>query len=665
MFISFFTFTSFAQTNAGANEFICFGNTPLTLTGFSPAGGTWSGTNVSPSGVFTPATTGAFILTYTQGGNADSKTVTVGAPISDFTLNPSSGCGVPHVVFFTDQSTLPDMWLWNFGDGNTSTSQNPSHSYSAGGSFTVSLTVQDTNNGCSSVSTNQVDVTAINADFSITNGFGCAPITSTFTDLSTTAGPGTIVSWLWDFGDGTTSTQANPTHTYTDPGIYTPELSVTTSNGCTQMISDPSGVQAIGPDVNFGGDILSASCSPHTVNFTDSTVFGAPIVAWNWSFGDGNTSGLQNPSNDYLNEGSFTVSLTISDIDGCSRTLTFADYVVIEDLVPPTINCPSDLTLSTDPGVCSVSNPAIGTATVADNCMIASTLNDVPPTLFPGITIITWTTTDNSGLIATCPQSITVLDESSSASITESVCDSYTAPSGINLTASGMFTDVIPNAAGCDSTISINLTVNFSYQTSLTDLGCGSYTSPSGMSYSTSGIYTELLTTIQGCDSTVTLTITIENIDASISQNETTLTANWTGAETYQWIDCSDNSIIAGETNSTFVTFTNGDYAVIVSSPNCSDTSACATVNSVFLDELDSKPIFLYPNPSVNGETTVFFDGKINAMQVIDLLGRVVDTPVDLPSGIIETRELKSGKYLVRVKTESGTFTTELLISEN
>ena len=171
---------SISQTSAGGNENVCFGNTPLTLTGFSPAGGVWSGTDVTPGGIFTPTSNGSFILTYTQGGSSDTKTITVLQPVSDFVLNPSLGCAVPHAVFFTDQSTLPDTWLWSFGDGGTSTLQNPVHNYLSGGDFTVTLTVSDTNNGCTSVSSEIVAVEVANSDFVSTTNFGCAPLTTTF-----------------------------------------------------------------------------------------------------------------------------------------------------------------------------------------------------------------------------------------------------------------------------------------------------------------------------------------------------------------------------------------------------------------------------------------------------------------------------------------------------
>ena len=317
-----FSFFSFSQTNAGSDETICHLESPYTLFGLSPAGGTWSGTDVSPSGVFTPTATGAYVLTYTQGGNSDTKTVTVNQPVSSFVLNPSIGCAIPHTVFFTDQSTLPDTWFWDFGDANTSTLQNPVHNYTTSGSFVVTLTVTDTINGCSSVSTDTVEVDIASANFNISPAFGCGPLTVNFSDASTVSGS-TVDSWSWDFGDGATSTQASPTHVYDTPGIYTPIMTITTPSGCTSTHSVPAGVQVIGPDVNFGGDALTSDCFPLSVNFTDSTIFGAPITSWTWDFGDGNGSNVQNPSYEYTVGGSFDVSLAITDIDGCSRTVVF------------------------------------------------------------------------------------------------------------------------------------------------------------------------------------------------------------------------------------------------------------------------------------------------------------------------------------------------------
>ena len=164
--------------------------------------------------------------------------------------------------------------------------------------------------------------------------FGCAPLVANFSDESSVPGPATIVSWDWDFGNGDSSTDSNPTYTYQTPGVYNISLTVTTSNGCADTETKPAFAQAIGPDVNFGANSLTVGDAPLTVNFTDSTIFGAPIVAWDWDFGDGGTSNLQNPTYTYTTEDVYDVSLTVTDIDGCSRTFTRNDFVKL-----PAIQC--------------------------------------------------------------------------------------------------------------------------------------------------------------------------------------------------------------------------------------------------------------------------------------------------------------------------------------
>jgi PKD repeat protein len=133
-------------------------------------------------------------------------------------------------VSFTDLSTgAPTSWSWDFGDGNTSTAQNPSHTYDTPGTYTVSLTAT---NSFGSDTVDKVDYITVNtppppptADFSGTPTLGDAPLSVSFTDLST----GAPTSWSWDFGDGNTSTAQNPSHTYANSGAYT--VSLTVSNG--------------------------------------------------------------------------------------------------------------------------------------------------------------------------------------------------------------------------------------------------------------------------------------------------------------------------------------------------------------------------------------------------------------------------------------------------
>ncbi len=151
-------------------------------------------------------------------------------PVAAFTGSPTSG-DMPLTVNFTDQSTgSPTSWSWTFGDGGTSSAQNPSHTYTAAGTYTVSLTA--TNAVGSDIETKVGYITVTNpppptAAFTGSPTSGTYPLNVSFTDQST----GAPTSWDWTFGDGGTSTAQHPSHTYTAAGIYTVSLTVTNAYG--------------------------------------------------------------------------------------------------------------------------------------------------------------------------------------------------------------------------------------------------------------------------------------------------------------------------------------------------------------------------------------------------------------------------------------------------
>lgn len=254
-------------------------------------------------------------------------------PIASFTAAPTSGFA-PLIVQFTDTSqpgTKPiTEWLWDFGDGETSAFQNPSHTYTSAGSFTVSLTVTTAAGSNLKVSTGLISTqqpAAPSARFSASPRSGIRPLAVQFTDLSA---PGTypIQTWLWDFGDGASSTLVNPTHTYDLPGIFTVSLTVTTDAGSSTE-TKPAYIEVeggAGPIASFDATPVSGM-NPLTVNFTDASSPGdAPITAWHWDFGDGATSATQHPVHDYQQPGVFTVRLTVTTSFG-------SDTVVRPDLV--------------------------------------------------------------------------------------------------------------------------------------------------------------------------------------------------------------------------------------------------------------------------------------------------------------------------------------------
>ena len=185
-------------------------------------------------------------------------------PVANFSGTPTSG-NAPLNVSFTDSSTnSPTSWSWTFGDGGSSTAQNPSHTYSAAGTYSVSLTA--TNSGGSSSPYTQSNYITVNlpapvANFSGTPTSGAASLNVTFTDSSTNS----PTSWSWTFGDGGSSTAQNPSHTYTTAGNYTVSLTATNSTGssspCTKTAYITVTAVLYPTSVLFQGTLASGSDS--------------------------------------------------------------------------------------------------------------------------------------------------------------------------------------------------------------------------------------------------------------------------------------------------------------------------------------------------------------------------------------------------------------------
>ncbi|MCE9538994.1 MAG: FG-GAP repeat protein [Bacteroidetes bacterium] len=178
---------------------------------------------------------------------------------------------------------------------------------------------------------------------------------------------------------------------------------------------------------------------------------------------------------------------------------------------------------------------------------------------------------------------INLVTNNSSSMLYQTVCNSYVSPSGnYTWTSSNIYYDTIPNAVGCDSVIVIDLTVNsvstgpVIYQTA-----CNSFTSPSGnYTWTSSNTYHDTIPNSHGCDSLLSIDLTIFNIDIIVIQNGSTLTATTSG-DSYQWLNCDNgNSIITGEVSQYYTAETNGNYAVILTENGCTDTSNCYTRNS-------------------------------------------------------------------------------------
>ncbi|MCK9278167.1 MAG: PKD domain-containing protein, partial [Methanoculleus sp.] len=255
-----------------------------------------------------------YIFTYTGGAPPEAK----------FSVDPATGT-TPLTVRFTDQSTgSPEEWEWEFGDGDWSTEQNPVHTYESPGEYTVSLEVRSQFGSDTATETDLIRADLPeppSADFSATPASGGAPLAVQFTDESTNS-PDT---WLWNFGDGATSDDQNPEHTYAAVGTYSVSLTAGNAAGSTE-ITKPGYITVIEPPAaSFMADTRNGT-APLTVRFTDAST--GDVTAWSWRFGDGGISSEQNPEHRYLAAGTYTVSLEVKNSAG-SDTETKSDYIMV------------------------------------------------------------------------------------------------------------------------------------------------------------------------------------------------------------------------------------------------------------------------------------------------------------------------------------------------
>ncbi|WNY23344.1 hypothetical protein MmiHf6_06510 [Methanimicrococcus hongohii] len=276
----------------------------------------------------TYSSTGTYNVTLTASNsygtfNYTLRNVTITNTLkADFTASNNQGSS-PLKVNFTDEtvgSGSTSTYLWNFGDGTTSTDKNPSHTYNRTGTYTVALTVTNPCGATDSVvKTSYVSVGNVPvADFSGTPTSGVGPLSVQFTDKS----QGSSLTYSWDFGDGTTSTSKDPKHTYSAEGTYTVKLTVKNTYGENTATKDKYITVGNAPRANFQADVLSG-VAPHPVQFTDLST-GNP-TSWYWDFGDGSTSTAENPKHTYQKSGYYNVTLTVKNAYGESTLLRLGD----------------------------------------------------------------------------------------------------------------------------------------------------------------------------------------------------------------------------------------------------------------------------------------------------------------------------------------------------
>src|SRR6266576_3923129 len=276
--------------------------------------GTAAATTQNPSHTYTAGGTFTVTLTVTDNQSATgsvSHPVTAPPPPNQPPVAAFTSSCTLLVCTFTSTSSDPDgtiaSYAWTFGDGGTSTAQNPSHSYAAGGIYTVTLRVTDNQGAQSTTTSKSVTVTAPNQPPTANFTSSCSGLSCNFT--STSSDPdGSISAYSWTFGDGATSTAANPSHTYGSGGTYTVTLRVTDNRGAQSGATSKS-VTVTTPNsalvVNAGPDAhaLTGLLYSTSFSFSDAT----PNGPWSYriAWGDGSVS-----TGTRTGTGSFTVGHT-------------------------------------------------------------------------------------------------------------------------------------------------------------------------------------------------------------------------------------------------------------------------------------------------------------------------------------------------------------------
>ncbi|OBR40602.1 hypothetical protein A9200_15190, partial [Maribacter hydrothermalis] len=248
-------------------------------------------------------------------------------PTAEFSASTLNGNGPLLVNFNADASTDDvgiSQYVWKFGDGTTSSLKNPSHTYTDPGTYLAKLSVYDTG-GLRDEKTieitvldsgNQSPVAIVTANPTS----GTVPLNVAFTGSNSTDDG--VLTYSWDFADGSTSNLADPTHTFTTSGVYNVTLTVTDTNNVTDTESITITVNDVPNQLPVA--IVSANPTsgtvPLNVAFTGSNSTDDGVLTYSWDFADGSTSNLADPAHTFTASGVYNVTLTVTDTNNVTDT---------------------------------------------------------------------------------------------------------------------------------------------------------------------------------------------------------------------------------------------------------------------------------------------------------------------------------------------------------
>jgi len=608
----------------------------------------------------------------------------------------------------TDVITACDSYTWI--DGNTYTASNNTATYTltnvngCDSVVTLDLTINSSNTATDVISAcdsytwiDGLTYTASNntATYTLTNAAGCdSVVTLDLTINSSNTGIDVITacdSYIWI--DGLTYTASNNTATYTltnaegCDSVVTLDLTINSSNTGTDLITACDSYTWI--------DGLTYTASNNTATYTLTNASGCDsVVTLDLTINSSNTGTdviTACDSYTWIDGNTYTASNnsathTLTNINGC-------DSVVTLDLTINSSNTGTDVITACDSYTwidgntyTASNNTATYTLTNAAGCDSVVTLNLTINSSNTGTDVITacdsytwidgntYTASNNSATYtltnaAGCDSVVTLnltINSSNTGTDVITACDSYTWIDGNTYTASNnSATYTLTNAAGCDSVVTLNLTINSSNTGTDVITACDSYTWIDGNTYTASNnSATYTLTNVAGCDSVVTLDLTIESIDATVTLSGLTISA-LPGYDSYQWYECTANGLVVlnNETNDSIVITANGDYTVVINNNNCSDTSDCVTITNIGFRENNQVSFRLFPNPT-QGMVKIERNNSISPigiyqLQLVDSHGKMIqNSQVNFQDGfiVINLDNYPAGVYQLTLMNQHEVF---------
>lgn len=531
---------------------VAFNNTSANATSYSwNFGDASSSTQINPTHTYSASGNYTVTLTVTD-NNGCTATSTRSftfppLPAASFTYQPDL-CS--RLVTFTNTSSNAINYSWDFGDAATSNLINPAHTYSANGNYNVTLVVTSAQ-GCTDTVVSPVAINYVPVVAAFTPVNALCSYNFNFTNQSTGAS-----SYSWNFGDASTSTQTNPSHTYASSGNYTVTLIANDANGCGDTISQPVSMQPLA-QANF---IYQVDTCSLTVTFTNNSTNAG---SYSWDFGDASISSLQNPVHTYAASGNYNVTLIATTAAGCNDTTLVP--------VPLSIVLPSAAFTINQP-LCSFGINLINQSTGANNYIwdfgdaTNSSLQNPSHTYAqPGNYTITLIISGVASCADTVTQSIIV-----------------------NPLPTAAFTPV-PDICSLTTSFNNNSVNGTSYLWNFGDATTSTQTNPIH-TYSASGNYTVTLTTTDanGCTATSTQSFSFPPLpvssfthQADLCSRLVTFTNNSSYAALYAWSfgDATTSTV----PNPTHTYAANGNYIVtliVTSAGGCTDTlTAPVTIN--------------------------------------------------------------------------------------